>query len=147
MALHIEPGLSVESDSLSEYKTMVDTLLVDLTGGDAHHGKLADGTLPSGTLGSGFPEAEALFTSYDTVITELQKLSKGLAGQIEALGIAILTAGKGYDGVDEETKRRMAAIAKEARDQYVPQRDPWLEEQRRLTAAHQPPSGTSRGTY
>lgn len=152
MAVQIEPGmfgmaharaLSVEFDSLSEYKSMVDVLLDDLTGSNAHHQKLADGTLPAGKLGKGFPEADALFKSYDTVITELQKLSKGLAGQIEALGIAILSAGKGYEAVDDDTKRRMAAIAKEAKEQYVPERDPWLEEQRRLAANNQPPASTS----
>ncbi|MFF3089444.1 hypothetical protein ACFVRB_31045 [Streptomyces nojiriensis] len=136
-------ALRVEFDSLSEYKRMVDGLLDELTGSDADHKKLADGTLPAGKLGKGFPEVDALFKSYDTVITELQKLSKGLAGQIEALGIAVLSAGKGYDGVDEETKQRMATIAKQAKAAYVEDRDPWPEEQRRLAAANQPPASTT----
>ncbi|MFE5559089.1 hypothetical protein [Streptomyces sp. NPDC056544] len=148
-------ALRFEFDSLSEYKRMVDSLLDDLTGSDADHKKLADDKLPATKLGKGFAEVDALFKSYDTVVTELQKLSKGLAGQIEALGIAVLSAGKGYDGVDEETKRRMLAIAKQAQAEYVPDRDPWLEEQRRLAASNQPttpttptPSpSTSGGTY
>ncbi|MFD5412814.1 hypothetical protein [Streptomyces nojiriensis] len=131
-------ALRVEFDSMTEYKRMVDTLLDDLTGSDADHKKLADGKLPASKLGKGFAEVDALFKSYDTVVTELEKLSKVLAGTIEALGIAVLSAGKGYDGVDEETKRRMATIAREANAHYVPDRDPWLEEQRRLAAAHQP---------
>ncbi|MFJ6372775.1 hypothetical protein ACIQK5_31920 [Streptomyces virginiae] len=131
-------ALRVEFDSMSEYKRMVDGLLDELTGSDADHKRLADGKLPASKLGKGFTEVDALFKSYDTVVTQLQNLSKALAGQIEALGIAVLSAGKGYDGVDEETKRRMAAIAKEANAQYVPDRDPWLEEQRRLAATHQP---------
>uniref|UniRef100_A0AAU2JQB9 Uncharacterized protein n=1 Tax=Streptomyces sp. NBC_00049 TaxID=2903617 RepID=A0AAU2JQB9_9ACTN len=138
MAVQSAPGgygtahagvLSVECDSLSEYKAMVDALLDDLTGSDADHRTLADGALPAGRLGTGFPEAEALFTSYGRVIAELQRLSKGLAGQIEALGIAIRSAGRGYDGVDEESRRRMAALAREARAQYVPERDPYQQEQ------------------
>ncbi|MGW6981152.1 hypothetical protein ACWGE1_17145 [Streptomyces sp. NPDC054932] len=136
-------ALKVEFDSLTEYKGMVDGLLDDLTGSDADHKKLADGKLPAGKLGKGFPEVEALFKSYDTVITELQKLSKGLAGQIEALGIAVLTAGKGYDGVDEETRRRMVAIAQEAKKDYVADRDPWPEEARRLAASNQPTTPTT----
>ncbi|MFD7260877.1 hypothetical protein [Streptomyces sp. NPDC059874] len=151
----IEPGmfgtasakaLSVQFDSLSEYKNMVDVLLEDLTGSHANHEKLADNTLPAGKLGKGFPEADALFKSYDTVITELQKLSKGLAGTIEALGIAILSAGKGYGAVDDDTKRRMAALAKEAEKEYVPERDPWVEEQARLKATNPPPTTTAPGT-
>ncbi|MEV0414857.1 hypothetical protein AB0I68_29590 [Streptomyces sp. NPDC050448] len=128
-------ALKVEYDTLTEYQTMVKDLLDDLTGSHADHKKLADDTLPAGKLGTGFPEADALFKSYGTVITELQKLSKGLAEQIEALGIAILTAGKGYGGVDEDTQRRMVAIAKQAEAQYVPARDPYLEEQRKLAAS------------
>ncbi|GGS33697.1 hypothetical protein Snoj_61230 [Streptomyces nojiriensis] len=136
-------ALRVEFDSLSEYKRMVDGLLDELTGSDADHKKLADGKLPASKLGKGFTEVDALFKSYDTVVTQLQNLSKGLAGTIEALGIAVLSAGNNYAGVDEETKRRMAAIAKEAKAAYVEERDPWPEEQRRLKEANQPPTSTT----
>ncbi|WP_234381867.1 hypothetical protein [Streptomyces sp. XY332] len=130
--------LKIEHDTLSEYQKMVDDLLDDLTGSAADHKKLATNTLPAAKLGSGFPEADALFKSYTTVVSELEKLSKGLAGQIEALGIAILMAGKGYSGVDEDTQRRMAAIAKKAKEEYVPERDPYVEEQRKLAASKHP---------
>ncbi|WP_411102179.1 hypothetical protein [Streptomyces sp. cmx-4-9] len=121
-------ALRVEYDSLKDYKVLVDDLLVSLEKSPADHGKLADGTLPQSALGTAdFTQAGTLHKSYNTVHSELQKLSKGLAGQIEALGIAIMSAGKGYDGVDEETKRRMLAIAKEAREQYVPERDPYAK--------------------
>ncbi|MGZ9931223.1 hypothetical protein ACXNSR_15175 [Streptomyces sp. NC-S4] len=136
-------ALRVEFDSLAEYKKMVDGLLDDLTGSDADHKKLADSKLPAGKLGKGFAEVDALFKSYGTVVTELEKLSKGLAGQIEALGIAVLSAGKGYGDVDEETKRRMATIAREAKREYVADRDPWPEEQRRLKEANQSSASTS----
>ncbi|MBT2542510.1 hypothetical protein J7E99_17745 [Streptomyces sp. ISL-44] len=120
-------ALRIEYDSLKEYKNLVDGLLTSLGDSQADHGKLAHGTLPAGVLGTGFPEAEDLYKSYNTVHSELQKLSKGLAGQIEALGIAILTAGKGFVDVDEETQRRMAAIAKDARENYVRKRDPYAD--------------------
>ncbi|WP_301370751.1 hypothetical protein [Streptomyces xanthophaeus] len=136
-------ALRIEFDSLSEYKRMVDGLLDELTGSDADHKKLADDKLPASKLGKGFAEVDALFKSYDTVVTELQKLSKGLAGQIEALGIAVLTAGKGYGGVDEETKQRMASIARDAHAAYVKDRDPWVEEQRRLKEANQSSMSTT----
>ncbi|MFC9298768.1 hypothetical protein [Streptomyces sp. NPDC057010] len=140
-------ALKVEYDSLTEYKKMVTDLLDDLTGSNADHKKLAHGTLPAGKLGHGFPEAEAMFKSYDTVITELQKLSKGLADQIEALGIAISTAGKGFGDVDDDTQRRMVAIAKDAEKHYVPERDPYLEEQRRLAASHGTGGNATGGSH
>ncbi|MGW0362404.1 hypothetical protein [Streptomyces sp. NPDC002990] len=139
-------ALAVQYASLKEYKGMVDVLLDDLNGSDADHRKLADGTLREGTLGKNFPEADDLFTSYKRVITELENLSKGLAGQIEALGIAILSAGKGYAGVDEEAQRRMLAIAKAAQKNYVAERDPWPEEQRK-TAAAAPPAHAPGGEF
>ncbi|MFJ4774787.1 hypothetical protein [Streptomyces sp. NPDC088762] len=140
-------ALKVEYDSLTEYKNMVTALLDDLTGSDADHKKLAHGTLPAGKLGHGFPEADALFKSYDTVITELQKLSKGLADQIEALGIAISTAGKGFSDVDDDTKRRMATIAQQAEKQYVPERDPYPEEKRKLEASQHPGTAGKGGNH
>lgn len=121
-------ALTIEYESLKDYKTLVDELLSSLEKSPADPGKLADGTLPKGALGQNFTEAEALYTSYKTVHSELHKLSKGLASQIEGLGIAILTAGKGYAGVDEEARQRMAAIAKQAHDQYVRDRDPYAKQ-------------------
>ncbi|MFD9081541.1 hypothetical protein ACFYYM_32740 [Streptomyces erythrochromogenes] len=120
-------ALRVEYDDLKGYKTLVDDLLTSLQESPAHHGKLADGTLPAGSLGTGFPEADKLYEAYKTVHTELQKLSKGLAEQIEGLGIAVQSAKGGYAEVDEEQKRRMVVIAKQAHDHYVEDRDPYAE--------------------
>ncbi|WP_405941766.1 hypothetical protein [Streptomyces sp. NBC_00207] len=118
-------ALRVQYDDLKSYQGLVDGLLTKLQESSAHHGKLADGTLPTSALGKGFAQAEKLYNAYTTVHTELQNLSKGLAVQIEALGIAIQSAGGGYSEVDEETKRRMALLAKQAHDQYVKDRDPY----------------------
>ncbi|KJK48270.1 hypothetical protein UK14_18895 [Streptomyces sp. NRRL F-4428] len=140
--------LQVEYNDLKDYQKLVDGLLTKLQESPAHHGKLADGTLPAGVLGTGFPAAEKLNKSYNTVHSELQKLSKGLAVQIEALGIAIQSAGKGYSEVDAETKRRMALLAKQAHEQYVPKRDPYAE---KTADGSQPapntpqPNGTRKG--
>ncbi|MFJ7587926.1 hypothetical protein ACIQZO_11160 [Streptomyces sp. NPDC097617] len=134
-------ALRIQYDDLKDYKNLVDGLLTKLQDSPAHHGKLADGTMPTGVLGTGFPAADKLNTSYNIVHSELQKLSKGLAVQIEALGIAVQSAGKGYSGVDEEAKRRMAALAKQAHDQYVEKRDPYAEK----TAEGPQPNRTGKG--
>lgn len=146
-------ALEVEYDSLTDYKNRVDALLKTLDGSEADARKLAHGTLPAGTLGTGFAEADALFKAYETVHGELQKLSAGLAGQIEALGIAILTAGKGYGGVDEETQARMRALVKSSKDAYVPDRDPLVQQEREAQKHAQPSApaptpnpSTSKGT-
>lgn len=136
--------LKIEYDSLTEYRKMVEDLLDELTGSNADHKKIADNTLPAAKLGTGFPEADALHKSYTTVVTELEKLSKGLAQQIEGLGIAILSAGNGYGDVDDDTKRRMLAIAQDAEKHYDPKRDPYAEEQKKL-AGTKPPAHDNGG--
>ncbi|WP_405424936.1 hypothetical protein [Streptomyces erythrochromogenes] len=120
-------ALRIQYESLSDYQKLVDDLLASLQKSPAHHGKLADGALPTGALGAGFPEADNLYKAYKTVHNELQKLSKGLAVQIEALGIAVQSASGGYAEVDEETKRRMGLLAKQAHDEYVRDRDPYAK--------------------
>lgn len=132
-------ALEVEYESMTGYKKLVDDLLKKLDGSEADDKKLAHGTLPSGALGTGFPEADSLFKAYSTVHSELQKLSQGLAGQIEALGIAILTAGKGYADVDEETQARMRTIIRQSKKDYVPDRDPLAREE----AAQQKPGASA----
>ncbi|MFD8147965.1 hypothetical protein [Streptomyces sp. NPDC059708] len=117
-------ALEVEYESMTAYKNRVDALLRTLDGSAADSRRLAHDTLPAAALGTGFAEARALFTAYDTVHGRLQRLSRGLAGQIEALGIAILTAGKGYGAVDEETRARMRALVRHSKEEYVPARDP-----------------------
>ncbi|MFJ3879419.1 DUF2563 family protein [Streptomyces sp. NPDC090077] len=138
-------ALEVEYESLTDAKNRVDALLKTLDGSEAAARRLAHGTLPTGTLGTGFAEADALFTAYTTVHAELQKLSAGLAGQIEALGIAVLTAGKGYAGVDEETQARMRALVKDSKTAYVADRDP-LVRQEREAAKHTAPTPTPSPT-
>ncbi|MFI8264823.1 hypothetical protein [Streptomyces sp. NPDC085665] len=122
-------ALEVEFESMTNYKKLVDDLLKKLDGSGADQKKLAHVTLPDGALGKGFAEADALFKTYTTVHTQLQNLSAGLAGQIEALGIAIMTAGKGYGGVDEDTQARMRSIVAQAKKDYVAERDPLAKQQ------------------
>ncbi|WP_328762908.1 MULTISPECIES: hypothetical protein [unclassified Streptomyces] len=117
-------ALEVEFESMTGYKKLVDDLLEKLNGSAGSDKKLAHTTLPEGSLGKGFPEADALHKTYSTVQTQLENLSKGLSAQMEALGIAILTAGKGYGGVDTETEARMRAIIAQTKKDYVPERDP-----------------------
>ncbi|MFD9572717.1 hypothetical protein ACFWBI_23085 [Streptomyces sp. NPDC059982] len=141
-------ALAVEYESMTGYKKLVDDLLKDLDGSEADDKRLAHGTLPTGTLGTGFAEADDLFKAYSTVHTELQKLSQGLAAQIEALGIAIMTAGKGYAGVDEETQARMRTIIRQSKKDYVRDRDPLAREaQEAQKASGTPTPSTSKGSY
>ncbi|MBT2466475.1 hypothetical protein J7E97_01005 [Streptomyces sp. ISL-66] len=137
-------ALAVEYESMTAYKKRVDGLLAKLNESPASDKKLADGTLPTDSVGEGFAEAKRLYTAYTNVHTQLLALSKGLADQIEALGIAIQTAGKGFGDVDEDTKRRMLAISEQAKENYVPERDPLAPPPPHNSASQ---GGASAGTH
>ncbi|MFI6005638.1 hypothetical protein ACIA98_35470 [Streptomyces sp. NPDC051366] len=138
-------ALEVEFESMTNYKKLVDDLLKKLDGSGADEKKLAHVTLPDGALGKGFAEADALFNTYTTVHSQLQNLSKGLAGQIEALGIAIMTAGKGYGGVDEDTQARMRSIVAQAKQDYVRERDPLVKQQEDAQKGSNGQGSTAKG--
>ncbi|MDJ0379578.1 hypothetical protein [Streptomyces sp. G-G2] len=141
------PALFVEHESMLKYKQRVDTLLEQLKGSQADHGKLADGTLGKTDLGHGFPEADGLYTAYNKVRTELETLSKALGGQIEALGIAVEASRVGYANIDEDIKRRMRLLHTQAEEQYVRARDPQKQAaDKAATAAGQPPHNADDGS-
>ncbi|MFJ3924946.1 hypothetical protein [Streptomyces sp. NPDC090022] len=117
--------LSVEYDQLDKYKSRVDELIAKLEGsaaGDKHLKK--EGDLPKNNLGTGFTEATALHTAYTKTVTELQTLSHVLTLQLEALAIAVVFSRKGYENMDDETKRRMAGLAATISEKYDAKRDP-----------------------
>ncbi|MGN9794063.1 hypothetical protein ACWGH4_01685 [Streptomyces sp. NPDC054847] len=106
--------LDVDAGELAAFKGRVDKLLLRLEGSPAAPGKLADGEIPEGDMGTGFSEAKALFGIYQRVHAELKNLSKGLAGQIEGLGIAVDGSSKGYQNIDDDIKERMRRISADA---------------------------------
>ncbi|WP_328298935.1 hypothetical protein OG389_14725 [Streptomyces sp. NBC_00435] len=141
-------ALQVEYESMSDYKKRVDGLLAKLDESPASDKKLADGTIPESSLGEGFDEAKRLFTAYSNVHKQLLALSKGLADQIEGLSIAIQTSGRDFAGVDEDTRRRMLAISKQADANYVPDRDPLAPPPPHSSASQgSAPSGTGGESF
>lgn len=106
--------LDVDADELKDFKDRVDKLLITLEGSPAAPAKMADGEIPKGDMGAGFGEATALYGIYKKVHQELQDLSTGLAGQIQALSIAVLASKKGYQNIDDDIKERMRRISQDA---------------------------------
>ncbi|WP_229885286.1 MULTISPECIES: hypothetical protein [Streptomyces] len=139
-------ALAVDYETISGYKKVVDDLLTKLGNSEASDKKLAHTTLPEGTLGTGFAEATDLFKAYEKVQTELRNLSKGLANQIEGMGIAIQTGGKGFEEVDEDTRARMQAIVKQTKENYVRDRDPRAREEKQAQDAARPQGAEDNGS-
>ncbi|MEE1752258.1 hypothetical protein [Streptomyces sp. SP18CS02] len=120
--------LDVSDGVLIDFKSKVDGLLIKLQESPADPQKIAgDGVIPADNLGKNFGESEMLHGAYKKVYEELQNLSKGLAGQIEALGIAVDGSRKGYEAINSDIKRRMQQISRDAEveyDRYQKAKDP-----------------------
>ncbi|MFG2882322.1 hypothetical protein ACGFYV_08360 [Streptomyces sp. NPDC048297] len=69
-------------------------------------------------------EAAGLFSTYETVISELETLSKLLPDSMEGMGIAVMASHKGYQNIDLDIRDRMAAISAETTERYGDTDDP-----------------------
>lgn len=109
--------LAREAESLTKFKSRIDTILSDLEKSEASHQKLGTRKISAASYGD-FPEAHDLASQYDTVHTQLVTLSQTFSDQIEALGIAVQVSNGGYDSIDQEQAERLAAIQKRTEQYY-----------------------------
>ncbi|MCQ4210995.1 MULTISPECIES: hypothetical protein [Streptomyces] len=119
-----------ELESFTKFQQRVDQLIKDLRESPAGPKKVGHEPLGRTKFGGGhkgWHEADSMFTQYDTVIADLENLSSLLSDSIEAMGIAVLASHKGYDNVDDDVRRRLAAINAETTDhyggEYVPEKE------------------------
>ncbi|MFB8270205.1 hypothetical protein ACFC96_26870 [Streptomyces sp. NPDC055955] len=116
-----------ELESFTKFQQRVDELIKNLKGSDAGPKKIGQEPLSRHQFGggaAGWGAADGLFTSYQTVLTELENLSKVLSDSIEGMGIAVLASHKGYANIDADIRDRMAAISAETKDHYGGEYDP-----------------------
>ena len=116
-----------EFSSFTVFQKRVDQLIRDLNGSDAGPGKVRQEQLVRHQFGGGggqWPEAAGLFTAYETVVSELETLSKLLADSMEGMNIAVLASHKGYQTIDLDVRDRMTAISAETTKHYGRTYDP-----------------------
>ncbi|MFE0252002.1 hypothetical protein [Streptomyces sp. NPDC059010] len=110
-----------ELQSFTKFRDRIDALLRDLRESEAGPKRVGQNVVSRTNFGGGsggWAEAANLFDSHETVMTELEKLSKLLTDSIEGLSIAVLASHKGYENVDEDVSRRMLAISKGTTEHY-----------------------------
>lgn len=118
-----------ELSSFTKFRKRVDDLIRDLKGSAAGPGEVGQEQLVRHQFGGGagaWTEASGLFSSYETVITELESLSKLLSDSMEGMNIAVLAAHKGYQNIDLDIRDRMQAISAETTHHYGGEYDPGL---------------------
>ncbi|RVU24485.1 hypothetical protein EOT10_15910 [Streptomyces antnestii] len=127
MASGAMADIVTELESFTKFQQRVDQLIKDLSGSDAGSKKIGQEPLGRHQFGGGagdWGDAAGLFTSYETVLTELENLSKILSDSIEGMGIAVLASHKGYAAIDADLRDRVAAIKAETKDHYGGDYDP-----------------------
>ncbi|MES4892737.1 hypothetical protein [Streptomyces sp. NPDC096012] len=105
--------LRVEGETLTAFKDRVNDLLTRLEKSKAAPHRIADGTLSAGRLGS-FDEADALHGAYSQVHSQLERLSKVLALQIEGLMVTVDASKSNYHNLDADVRDRLHRIRVEA---------------------------------
>ncbi|MFG3494519.1 hypothetical protein [Streptomyces sp. NPDC047928] len=98
----------------------MDELLRSLAESPAEHKKIGEQKVTADAYGTGFSAATDLHTAYEKVRTRLEGLSRTFGETIEALGITVDIAQKGYGGIDQEEKERFEQIQKRNEDFYKP---------------------------
>lgn len=113
-------NLEVSGEALSTFMKRVDTVLSELESSAGNPKRVGAQTIRPASLNSGkqgaFPEAEDLYSQYNAVHEKLTSLSRTLHLQIEAIGIAVQGAHRGFDNLEEEQRRRFYEIQTEIED-------------------------------
>ncbi|MHB9859750.1 hypothetical protein [Streptomyces sp. YIM S03343] len=120
-AAHAAADVATELSSFTQFQKRIDDLIRDLKGSDAAPGKVGQERLVRHQFGGGdktWAEAAGLFSAYQTVIGELETLSKLLSDSMEGMGIAVMASHKGYQNIDLDVRERMAAISAETTEHY-----------------------------
>lgn len=110
-----------ELQSFTKFRDRIDELLRGLREGPASPKQVGQNAMSRANFGGGaggWAEAGNVFASYETVISELEKLSKLLTDSIEGMNIAVLASHKGYENVDADVRQRMLAISKDTTEHY-----------------------------
>lgn len=120
--------LVIGEGALRTFKSKIDKILTDLEKPSAPGKKIPHVQLTRKAFsgeGSPFTEADDLFAKYNDVHVTLTTLSKLLGEQITAIGIAVRASEVGYDGLEDDLRRRFKEI-QELTDAFAKgEKDPW----------------------
>lgn len=149
--------VATELSSFTKFQKRVDDLIRELKGSEAGPNKVGEARLARHQFGGGdgaWAEATGLYSAYETVISELETLSRLLSDSMEGMAIAVMVSHKGYENIDVDLRNRLAAIDARTRKHYGGSYDPSLPQKSRDGGEHggdtgpvQPPTGDVDGTF
>ncbi|WP_149180651.1 hypothetical protein [Streptomyces sp. TRM49041] len=139
--------LDVKGVTLQTFKNRIDEILNSLAESPAGHQTIGEQTVTADAYGNGFGAAGDLHAGYEKIRARLEGLSKMFGETIEALGIAVQMADKGYGGVDTGVKERFKEIHKHSREFYEPQTPPQTQQTPTQTPTSKPSETTDSGGF
>ncbi|MGY1578877.1 DUF2563 family protein [Streptomyces sp. MN13] len=120
--MSVAGGKDVDVSSISmlkDFADRVDAALRDLEESAGNPKKVGAQTIKASSLSSGradlFPEAQSLYSQYNSVHEQLTTLSKTLHLHIEAISIGVRGAADGYQNLEDDQRRRFQEIRWELR--------------------------------
>lgn len=128
-------NLEVSRVLLKDFQKRVADVLTDLESSAANPNRVSEQRIPAGALHSGhggFAEADELFGQYERVHSRLTSLTRALGLQIEATGIAVQGARRGFENLEEEQRRRFREIQTELsgeQERAQQEHEQWLRHQ------------------
>ncbi|WP_432253330.1 hypothetical protein [Streptomyces sp. HNM1019] len=102
--------LKVEAETLAGFKSRIDKILLDLEESPAAKSKISDQTVAHTAFGAEFSAAADLAGAYEKLHDRLERFSRTLGDQLEALGMAVQISDRGYESIDAEQAARLRAI-------------------------------------
>ncbi|MFE9008934.1 hypothetical protein ACFYOY_43660 [Streptomyces sp. NPDC007875] len=102
--------LKVEAETLASFKSRIDKILMDLEESPAARSKISDQSVAHAAFGAEFSAAADLAGAYEKLHDRLEKFSRTLGDQLEALGMAVQISDRGYESIDAEQADRLRAI-------------------------------------
>ncbi|MFH8365258.1 hypothetical protein [Streptomyces sp. NPDC018031] len=115
---HGDPDFKREAESLLDFKKRIDRILIDLGDSPAAKDSISRQSIVRAAFGQGFLAADDLADAYEKTHRRLEKFSRTLGEQLEALGIAVQIADRGYDGVEADQLARFRQLQKKTREDY-----------------------------
>jgi hypothetical protein len=110
--------LTVEMETLGDFKKKVDAMLQSLDSSDASEPKISQQNIDQGHVGTGFDDATNLLNAYNVVHQNLQTLSQTLSDQIQAMSIALNINMVGYQNVEDSQRQALWKIHQQTDAQY-----------------------------
>ena len=147
--------IATELTSFTKFKQRVDELIHDLKGSPAGAQHVGQEALARHQFGGGdgaWGDAAGVFTSYQSVIKDLESLSRLLSDSMDGMGIAVVASHKGYQHIDEHLRDRVKRIHAETTKHYDERppgdqlygKDPYAKYEH---SGHNSPSGTGHGHH